>query len=120
MSLYVDDLAFSSNSEIPMKIILAIRNEFKTVKLDIKNRKLKRYSAQDSKVITGVVIKPNGKLEPTNKLKQKIFNGKKPLKISVLNEKELKSKLGQVRAARLISKDIYPDVYRQLRLKESR
>lgn len=69
---YVDDITFSSNNEELLKIFLKY---FGQLNIHFKFNKHKEKfvnGAKENRIITGVSIDANGKLNPTRKLKRKI------------------------------------------------
>ena len=109
MTVYVDDTIFSSEKEISLKV------RFKIIKIVEKHgykasmKKVKYYSANEVKKITGVVIRANGSIEIPNKLRYKI---KKRFEVHKKSGSvdDLNKLAGCVVAARQINKQVYPSV----------
>lgn len=99
MSLYVDDMSFSSNNQIDKKIILEINTELKKENLCIKRKKTKNYSKDQYKIITGCIITPQGKLAVPNKLRHKIHN---ILKTKTKDKKTINKTAGLINSAKEI------------------
>lgn len=59
MTIYVDDVIFSSSSPIPQKFINRLFGIIKENKMSIKRRKVYYYGKKQTKKITGIYIKKN-------------------------------------------------------------
>ena len=107
-SLYVDDLSFSSTTEIPKNFESLVYQELKKVDLPIKSKKTKRYSKpKQYKIITGCAISPDGTLKVPNKLRKEIIDDCKKLHSQGLSDAEAKSLKGKIQAARQIEPDFF-------------
>lgn len=74
MSIYVDDITFSSKNVISHKIKAIIYNIISKNLYRLCRHKVKYYTKNYPKLITGVVIAPNGKLKIRNALSLKIIS----------------------------------------------
>ena len=101
ISLYVDDITISSNFQISKDLIEQIKNELEKVDHTIKNSKTKYYGNDEFKLITGVAISPEGELKVPNKRREKLQNSLK----KVVDEKNYKSIIGQIRSSQMIESD---------------
>lgn len=113
-SLYVDDMAFSSNKAIPNNMEDLVTKEFENVGLKIKHEKTRKYTKKQIKTITGCDIHPNGDLKVPEKRRTEIIQSFE--RINKLTEQEKKSLLGKIQAARQIE----PNIFETERLKLSR
>lgn len=118
-SLYVDDMAFSSEQPISFAILDNINDILRETGLRIKWPKLKKYGPNDCKLITGVVLDAQNNLKVPNKLRRSIIdlanNLKNPEISEVKRQKLLSSLSGKVRSAQSIEPGIFSqllsDVY---------
>lgn len=114
MSVYIDDLTFSSTNKIPHEFYNFVEKRMKDVGLILKKNKTKWYSPEDFKKITGVVISPECKglvpLKNIVKIK-KILNKKN---IKDLNETKMLSLRGSLNSARQIEPNFYDTLYKRV------
>jgi len=95
ISLYVDDITISSTEPIPKAIALEVKKELEKVGHTVKTSKTKRYGKKDYKLITGVVISPDGELMVPNRRRKKLAD-------SINQNSSLSSIQGQIRSAQMI------------------
>lgn len=112
MTIYVDDVTFSSENRISKdfrdKIIAIIRK----YNYQISREKVKRYTKLYPKLITGVIIDAMGKPVLKNSMRQKIIIAYKELKNDPDNT-EIRLRLkGLLIAARQVNKDAFPTIYK--------
>lgn len=72
MSLFVDDMVFSSDGYISREFVWKIQKMLEGYGLTINKSKTKYYGSRKSKKITGVVISPDGKIKVPNNMLKKI------------------------------------------------
>jgi RNA-directed DNA polymerase len=121
-TLYVDDMTFSSNEPFNPKLL---SNEIDIVLRKFGHRpkygKVKYYSKDKFKIVTGVVISKEHELLVANNLRKKIYEGAIKLKTLQGNfdvihigikDKKLRSLRGQLQAARSVNKTIFPEINR--------
>ncbi len=101
MTLFVDDLTFSSDKKIPKLLIIYIKGKLASVGLSIHKKKSKTYKLKDYKKVTGTIITPDNKIVVPNKLHQKIFLLRKKINKT---EKEIRSLKGMLNAVKQIKK----------------
>ena len=102
MSVYVDDITFSSSHKISYKTKENIKNIIKKYMYKISNSKVKYYTKNYPKLVTGTIIYSNGELKIKNELSLKI---KKEWNHFRKNPQDLQSKkrlLGLINAAHQI------------------
>ena len=109
MTIYVDDTIFSSSKEISPKIRSKILGIVANYGYKVSIKKVKYYSANEVKKITGVVIRSDGTLDVPNKLRFKIKSHLNAHK-ETGQEEDLNKLAGCVAAARQIDKRAYPSV----------
>lgn len=66
MTVYVDDVVFSSNKEISQSFINSLFGIIKSYGLSIKREKLRKYNPMSSKKITGVYISKTKQMKVSN------------------------------------------------------
>ncbi len=109
MSIYVDDTIFSSEKEISAKVRARILGIIEKYGYSVSIKKVKYYSANEVKKITGVVIRSNGATDIPNRLRFKIKERFRLHKESG-GADDLNKLAGCVAAARQIDKRAYPSV----------
>lgn len=111
MTLFVDDLTFSSSTTIPESFKEYVKSRIESVNLSINVKKSKTYSKNRYKKVTGTVVTPANKLAVPNKLQHKIFTLKyKDSK----TEKEIQSLKGMLNSARQIEPMYMDNYYKEL------
>ena len=117
-SLYVDDMTFSSKEPI---IFEKLKNEIDIILRKYNHRpkysKVKQYSKNDCKPVTGVIISKNHEILIPNKLRYKIYTGFQEIKkfdmntqLSAEQIKFIDSLRGQLVAAKNIDNTAFPNV----------
>ena len=111
MTLFVDDLTFSSSKPIPADFKKYVISRLKSEGLSVNKKKTKTYSINQYKKTTGTVIAPDNKILVPNKLQHKIYILKhKEDKTS----KEIMSLKGMINSARQIKSNFMDDYYKKL------
>lgn len=109
MSVYVDDITFSSNNPISKKMQEKIIKIIESYGYKVKPEKIKYYKQGQHKKITGVIISKNNELKVPNKIREKIIKQTPPNE----NRKDGKPKdinqcqLGRIYFARIIEPDSF-------------
>ena len=114
MSVYVDDITFSSKSPIPISFYNFVEKRMKMQGLILKKEKTKRYKTDDFKIITGhgISAKSEGKVLIKNILKIKaIMQGKN---IKELSYQELISLKGALMVAQRIESGFYNTLFKRV------
>lgn len=109
MTIYVDDTIFSSNNEISTNVRSKILDIVAKYGYKVSIKKVKYYSVNEVKKITGVVIRSDGALDIPNRLRFKIKSRLKSHKESCEVD-DLNKLAGCVVAARQIDRRAYPSV----------
>lgn len=119
-TLYVDDMTFSSSSPMnPQQLTRAIDIVLRKYGHKPKYPKVKYYSPDDYKLITGTVITPKQTLASPNGLQKKIYDTFQEVKAaldkpacSVDEATRIASLKGQIQAARNIEAEKFPEILR--------
>lgn len=119
-TLYVDDMTFSANVPFePKKLARDVDRILRRYGHSAKRRKIKYYSKNDSKPITGTIITPEHTLDIPNNLQQKIFENFQEVKVCLdvparlgENEKTVLTLKGQIQAAKNIDENRFPEISR--------
>ena len=113
MTVYIDDVTFSSSNNISFAIREKIKNIIKQFGYKIAPKKIKYYTRNYPKRITGVIINSQGKVDIPNSLRYKIIRTFRELEIN--NNIDTRNKLrGLLVAARQINPNAYPAIYKYL------
>jgi len=114
ISIYVDDIVFSSRKYFSKIIIKDIRNILEKYNFECKNKKTRYCNKKEYIKITGVMIKGNGEVKIPNSMRKKIIE---QLKIydcenNIINKKKIgKSLIGQIASARRIERKFLESTY---------
>jgi hypothetical protein len=120
-SLYVDDMTFSSKEKIISDFHLLIDAKLKKVGLHIKRKKLKYYSKNHCKIITGCTITPEHYIKVPNYIRKNIIDKLESFsEKSSLSEVEYSSLLGSIVSAQQIESDIFKQTRRYLKINKSK
>jgi hypothetical protein len=118
-TLYVDDMTFSSIDPIPLKnVIYQITYLLRRYGHRPKKTKIKYYTKNQFKPITGTVINSDHHLLVPNNLQQKIYENFQTIKkteFDIVNDTDsrlLMSLKGQIQSAQRIQQDIFPEIAR--------
>lgn len=117
-SLYVDDMTFSSQHDIPYKMREEVANTLKKYGLHAKRSKDHYYKPNDLKIATGCGIK-EGKLVVLNHQRVKIINQYR-ICTETDNIKDIEQLQGMLCSARQIEPQIFPSIYAYLKKHEDR
>lgn len=120
-TLFVDDMTFScADKKKLVSVENFVRNTLRHSMLKIKNSKTKFYSKHQKKIITGVVVAPNGSLLVPNRIQKLVYDSliKNNKKIENFNNEDLKSTLGRIRYARQIQPTIFPQLFLKMKTLE--
>ena len=107
MSLWVDDLAFSSNSPIQKKFPYVINKILAGVSHKLKPAKILFYKKTDYKKITGCMVDKNSELLAPNKLRHKIVTDLKANTVERLQDKKVQSVIGRINSVQQIQKELF-------------
>ena len=111
MTVYVDDVTFSSECRISQQFTSKIIDIVKKYGYKISKAKVKRYAKLYPKLVTGVIIGSNGQEIVKNSMRLKIINEYKNL---LNNPEDIKSRQrlrGLLTAARQVNPNVFPTIY---------
>lgn len=111
MTLFVDDLTFSSEREIPESFIKNIKSRLESEDLKINKEKSRTYFKNNHKKVTGTVVTPDNKLVVPNKLRHKIVLSKEK---QDKTDKEIQSLKGMINSARQVEPNFMGSYYKAL------
>jgi RNA-directed DNA polymerase len=112
MSIYVDDITFSSEHRISRRFKNSIIRIIKKYKYRVSSKKVKSYSKIYPKLVTGVIIDSKGNLTVKNSLRRKIAIEHNHLRNTPNDNKSRQRLRGLVTAARQVDKLAYPNIYK--------
>ena len=119
-TLYVDDMTFSSVTPFdPNCLSRRVDRILRKYGHKPKYSKVKYYSKQLPKLITGTIVTPDNRLDIPNSLQRKIFDNFQEIKnlqglsrVSLEDERHLLQLKGQIQSARNIDSSRFPEVSR--------
>ena len=111
MTIYVDDVTFSSECWIPYRFKEKVFRIIKKYGYQISKKKVKLYTKLYPKLVTGVVIDYAGKPIVKNSIRYKIINEFKYLKKHPNDVNSRKRLKGLLIAARQVDRNIFPAIY---------
>lgn len=111
MSVYVDDITFSSEYRISHRFKNSVLKIVKKYNYKVSSKKVKSYSKLYPKLVTGVIIDSKGNLTIKNSLRRKIAIEHSHLRNTPNDNKSRQRLRGLVVAARQVDKSAYPNIY---------
>lgn len=112
MSIYVDDVTFSSEYRISKRFKNSIFNVIQKYNYQVSNKKVKSYSKLYPKLVTGVIIDAAGNLTIKNSLRRKIAVEHDHL-CNEPEDRESRQRLrGLITAARQVDKSAFPNIHK--------
>lgn len=111
MSVYVDDIIFSSSSRISMQFKNMINNIIGSQCYHLSTKKAKTHTKFYPKKVTGVVINKFGNVSISNSLRVKLIKKLKELKANPQDNQCRRELRGLVEAARQVIPNAYPSIY---------
>jgi len=112
MTIYVDDVTFSSECWISHDFTQQIYAIIKKYRYRVSKAKVKKYTKLYPKLVTGVVIDADGKAVIKNAMRLKIMNEYSHL-LQNPNDSTCRQRLrGLLTAARQINKNAFPTIYK--------
>ncbi len=115
VTVYVDDIAISSERNLADDILKASREVISGFELGINEGKTKRRGREQWKVITGAAISPTGGLDIPNRRRKKIHAYITSLKAGELDESGVRSLQGMLASARQIDPSFHDQLYKYVR-----
>ena len=117
MTVWVDDITFSSNKPFPKDWIKNVGNIVNSVSLTIKEEKTKKYSPNEYKVATGSAISPNGIVLVKNEKRKEIMDIVNGRTVENLPPKIVKQLFGKLTAQRQNEPDFFSNMYERCRVR---
>lgn len=114
MSIYVDDIIFSSQNRISHKNKDIIYKIISKYFYKIARKKVKCYAAGYPKLVTGIIISKNGEIKIPNKLGKKIKDEYKYYKENKSDEESKKRLRGLLVAARQTETTKFNNIYKHV------
>lgn len=114
MTIYVDDVTFSSEHKISHKFKQRVFDTIKKYNYKVSKSKVKTYTKLYPKLVTGVIIDASGKPTLKNSLREKIMVEYKYLQDYPEDEKSLQRLRGLLTAARQIDSQAFPQIYKSI------
>ena len=112
MSIYVDDVTFSSESRISQTFKKQIYEITKKYVYKISEKKVKFYTKKYPKLITGVVISKSGNLTIRNAMRYNIITEFKKLQQNPSDDHCRKRLRGLLIAAKQVDSNAFPTIYK--------
>lgn len=110
MTIYVDDITFSSNHYISNRFKKTVSEIVKKYGYQISAQKTRSYSRYYPKLVTGAIIDKSGNLVVKNSLRYKVISELKELKGNPTNKLSRRRLRGLVIAARQVEPKCYPAI----------
>ena len=111
MTVYVDDVTFSSENKISNNFKKEIYQIIKKYHFQVSLRKVKTYTRAYPKLVTGVIIDSGGKLKIKNSLSLKISNEHRHLRKNPDDDESRQRLKGLLTAARQVDNDAFSTIY---------
>lgn len=112
MTVYVDDVVFSSENRISHHFTEQIFSIIKKYKYKVSRSKVKKYTKSYPKLVTGVVIDASGNIVIKNSMRLRIINEYRQL-MQDPNDMQCKQRLrGLLTAARQVNPHAFPTIYK--------
>ena len=102
MTVYVDDITFSSNRRIPKHFISLLDKKFLKFGLKLKRNKTNLSGPKTSKYITGAILNKNNEVKVPNNKRAGIINMIRKKDLTMLNKQNIDSLYGKLNSARQI------------------
>ena len=112
MTVYVDDMVFSSEHKISSHFRNAVKSIIKKYRYKLSHNKVKGYSKGYPKLVTGVVIDCNENMIVKNSLQHKIILEFEHLRKNPMDQESRQRLRGLVTSAQQIDKSIFPNIKR--------
>lgn len=111
MTLWVDDITFSSTTPFPKRWVQCVNKMLKSVDLRLKMKKTKRFSRREYKIVTGSGISPTGRIKVKNEKRKEILDLIKHRRIEDLSLKEARSLFGKLASQRQNEPAFFSQIY---------
>lgn len=111
MTVWVDDITFSSQKPFPKDWVKNIQSMMKQVGLSLKTAKTKSYSPKCYKIATGSAISPEGDIRVKNEKRHEILEVIKDKRVELLPLKNARQVLGKLVAQRQNEPEFFSNLY---------
>lgn len=111
MTLWVDDISFSSTEPLPRDWARHINKILSRVELRLKAKKTKRYSKGEFKIVTGSAISVSGDIRVRNAKRKEILDIIARRRVENLSLQEARSLFGKLAAQRQNEAEFFDQVY---------
>lgn len=111
MSVWVDDITFSSDRPLPRNWVKDISKIMTEVELSLKAKKTKIFTSKEYKTVTGTAISPAGEILVKNEKRKEIVDLLRERKVEDFRLKEARQLLGKLTAQRQNEADFFDSVY---------
>ena len=111
MTVWVDDISFSSPSGFPKGWTKGINKILNQVQLQLKISKTKHFSQGEFKIVTGSAVGADGKIYVRNAKRQEIRKIIEGRRVEDLSLKEVRSFLGKIASQRQNEPDFFENLY---------
>ena len=115
MTLWVDDITFSRGSPFPKGWVRMLSQILRSVDLNLKGTKTKRYGPRQFKIVTGSAITPTGNLQVRNAKRREILLMLGSRQVEELDLEEARSLLGRLTSQRQNEPSFFDGIYRRCR-----
>lgn len=115
MSVWVDDITFSSSKPFSKSWVSDVQGIVRKVDLSLKTKKTRKYTAIEYKITTGSAISPDGRILVKNEKRKEILDLLKGKRIEALSLKETRTIFGKLVSQRQNEKDFFDSVYFRLK-----
>lgn len=110
MSIYVDDIIFSSKSRISARFRVIVKKIINSYFYRLSARKAKMHTKFYPKRVTGAIINKNGEITISNSIREKIIDRCHKLKSNPQDEQCRRELRGLIEAARQVLPNAYPAI----------
>jgi len=115
MTLWVDDITFSSAKPLPDSWVDDIDRIMAQVSLTLKKKKTKIYGKSDFKIVTGSAISPSGEMRVKNIKRLEILRFMRSRSVESLSIKETRQLQGKLTSQRQNEAGFFEDVYQRVK-----
>ena len=115
MSIYVDDITFSSPTKIDKGFIKGISRVVSTYNHKLSIEKTKYYTKNQHKEITGVIITKYHRIRPKSKIHRDVIYDFKKILSAKFSKSEINSISGKINYAKTIDRNLFPNIYEYVR-----
>lgn len=112
MSIYVDDITFSASHEISYKTKQIIYKIISKHLFRLSRHKVKYYTKNYPKLVTGAILLPDGTTKAPNSLSRKVIDEFNNFKANPSNEKTVRKLRGLIIAVQQSEKNRFNGLYR--------